>query len=60
MKIDEIDACVTVIRCQSLQPALIDIWLVHPRVLGKLQQPVEQFGATIERQFEEARARRAA
>jgi DNA-binding transcriptional LysR family regulator len=39
---------------------LIDIWLVHPRVLGKLQQPVERFGAAIERQFKEARAQRAA
>ncbi|WP_244322751.1 hypothetical protein [Paraburkholderia dipogonis] len=39
---------------------LIDIWLVQPRVLGKLQQPVERFGAAVERQFKEARAQRAA
>ena len=39
---------------------LIDIWLVQPRVLGKLQQPVERFGAAIEQQFKEARAQRAA
>jgi DNA-binding transcriptional LysR family regulator len=34
---------------------LIDIWLVHPRVPGKLQQPVERFGAAVERQFTTAR-----
>jgi len=34
---------------------LIDIWLVQPRVLGKLQQPVERFGAVIARQFKEMR-----
>jgi DNA-binding transcriptional LysR family regulator len=39
---------------------LIDIWLVQPRVLGKLQQPVEQFGALIERAFKETRKQRAA
>lgn len=39
---------------------LIDIWLVHPRVLGKLQQPVERFGTAIEQRFRDARAQRAA
>jgi DNA-binding transcriptional LysR family regulator len=39
---------------------LIDIWLVQPRVLGKLQQPVERFGAAIERQFKATRRQRAA
>ncbi|CAB3788513.1 hypothetical protein LMG28614_02704 [Paraburkholderia ultramafica] len=39
---------------------LIDIWLVRPRVLGKLQQPVERFGAAIERQFKDTRRQRAA
>ncbi|WP_027800523.1 LysR family transcriptional regulator [Paraburkholderia dilworthii] len=48
-----------VVSVSDFKP-LIDIWLVHPRVLGKLQQPVEQFGAAIERQFKEARAQRAA
>lgn len=38
----------------------IDIWLVQPRVLGKLQRPVERFGAAVERQFKETRAQRAA
>ncbi|WP_027213298.1 LysR family transcriptional regulator [Burkholderia sp. WSM2232] len=35
---------------------LIDIWLVQPRVLGKLQQPVERLGAVIARQFKEMRS----
>lgn len=35
---------------------LIDIWLVQPRALGKLQQPVERFGAAIARQFKDTRA----
>ena len=48
-----------VVSVSDFKP-LIDIWLVHPRVLGKLQQPVERFGSAIERQFKEARAQRAA
>jgi DNA-binding transcriptional LysR family regulator len=48
-----------IISMSDFKP-LIDIWLVHPRVLGKLQQPVERFGAAIEQQFKEARAQRAA
>lgn len=43
-----------VIALSDFKP-LIDIWLVHPRVLGKLQQPVERFGASVERQFKAAR-----
>ncbi len=48
-----------VVTISDFKP-LIDMWLVHPRVLGKLQQPVERFGAAIERQFKEARTQRAA
>jgi hypothetical protein len=33
---------------------------VHPRVLGKLQRPVESFGAALEQQFKKARTQRAA
>jgi DNA-binding transcriptional LysR family regulator len=43
-----------VVTVSDFKP-LIDIWLVHPRVLGKLQQPVERFGASVERQFKSAR-----
>ena len=54
----------TLAECQSVSISnfkpLIDIWLVQPRVLGKLQQPVDRFGAAIEQQFKEARAQRAA
>jgi DNA-binding transcriptional LysR family regulator len=39
---------------------LIDIWLVQPRVFGKLEQAVARFGTAVERQFKEARAQRAA
>jgi DNA-binding transcriptional LysR family regulator len=48
-----------VITISDFKP-LLDIWLVHPRVLGKLQQPVERFGAAVERHFKETRAQRAA
>ncbi|HEY1995866.1 LysR family transcriptional regulator [Paraburkholderia sp.] len=43
-----------VVSISDFKP-LIEIWLVHPRVLGKLQQPVERFGASVERQFKAAR-----
>jgi DNA-binding transcriptional LysR family regulator len=48
-----------VIAINDFKP-LIDIWLVHPRVPGKLQQPVERFGAAIERQFKATLQRQAA
>jgi DNA-binding transcriptional LysR family regulator len=51
--VDELD----VISVSDFKP-LIDIWLVHPRVLGKLQQPVECFGAAVERQFKATRLQR--
>jgi DNA-binding transcriptional LysR family regulator len=47
-------AALDVVTVSDFKP-LIDIWLVHPRVLGKLQQPVERFGAAVERQFKAAR-----
>jgi hypothetical protein len=43
-----------VVSISDFKP-LIEIWLVHPRVLGKLQQPVERFSASVERQFKAAR-----
>jgi len=43
-----------VVSVSNFKP-LIDIWLVQPRVLGKLQQPVERLGAVIARQFKEMR-----
>jgi DNA-binding transcriptional LysR family regulator len=48
------EAELDVLTLSDFKP-LIDIWLVHPRVLGKLQQPVERFGAAVERQFKAAR-----
>lgn len=39
-----------VVTVSDFKP-LIDIWLVHPRALGKLQKPVERFGAAVEQQF---------
>ena len=48
------EAALDVLTLSDFKP-LIDIWLVHPRVLGKLQQPVERFGAAVERQFKAAR-----
>jgi DNA-binding transcriptional LysR family regulator len=48
------EAELDVLTLSDFKP-LIDIWLVHPRVLGKLQQPVERFGAAVERQFTTAR-----
>jgi DNA-binding transcriptional LysR family regulator len=43
-----------VVTVSDFKP-LIDIWLVHPRVLGRLHQPVERFGASVERQFKSTR-----
>lgn len=43
-----------VVSISDFKP-LIDIWLVQPRVLGKLQQPVERLGAVIARQFKQVR-----
>jgi DNA-binding transcriptional LysR family regulator len=48
------EAALDVLTLSDFKP-LIDIWLVHPRVLGKLQQPVERFGAAVERQFKTVR-----
>ncbi|WP_144154173.1 LysR family transcriptional regulator [Paraburkholderia sp. BCC1885] len=44
------EAKLDVLTLSDFKP-LTDIWLVHPRVLGKLQQPVERFGAAVEQQF---------
>ncbi|WP_025598402.1 LysR family transcriptional regulator [Burkholderia sp. WSM2230] len=46
-----------VVSISDFKP-LIDIWLVQPRVLGKLQQPAERFGAAIARQFKEVSSAR--
>jgi hypothetical protein len=43
-----------VVTVSEFKP-LTGIWLVHPRALGKLQQPVERFGAAVGRQFKAAR-----
>jgi hypothetical protein len=37
MKIDEIDAYVTVIRCQSLQQAALSLGLTQPAITRRLQ-----------------------
>jgi len=44
-----------VVSVSDFKP-VIDIWLVQPRALGKLQQPVERFGTAIARQFKDTRA----
>jgi DNA-binding transcriptional LysR family regulator len=54
LQVSRHEAELDVLTLSDFKP-LIDIWLVHPRVLGKLQQPVERFGAAVERQFKAAR-----
>lgn len=44
MKIDEIDAYVSVIRCQSLQQAALALGLTQPAITRRLQNFEEALG----------------
>ena len=47
MKIDEIDAYVTVIRCQSLQQAALSLGLTQPAITRRLQNFEEALGVEL-------------
>jgi len=47
MKIDEIDAYVTVIRCQSLQQAALTLGLTQPAITRRLQNFEEALGVEL-------------